>query len=58
MIKTLMGKKSLNEDFCYDVEDDLQLDGSVGTGLSGKPSLPFWATLGFKIVRDFFRSWI
>lgn len=38
--------------FRYDVTTRLQVDGTLGTGLSGKPRLPFWATVGFKYVSN------
>lgn len=38
--------------FRYDIAPNIQFDGTVGTGISGNPSLPFWTTWGIKIVKD------
>lgn len=34
----------------HDLKPNLQIDGTIGRGLSGNPLLPFWITLGFKLV--------
>lgn len=34
----------------HDVNSNLQIDATVGRGLSGNPLLPYWVTLGFKLV--------
>ncbi len=36
----------------HEVKEGFQLDGSVGTGLTGNPRLPFWVTLGCKFVTE------
>lgn len=42
--------------FRYDAKTNLQIDGTIGTGLSGNPRLPFWTTVGLKYVSDFFNQ--
>lgn len=37
----------------YDLTDTFQIDGTVGTGLSGNPKLPYWVTVGIKTLTDF-----
>lgn len=37
----------------YDYTETFQIDGTVGTGLTGEPKLPFWVTVGIKTVTDF-----
>lgn len=34
----------------HDLQSNLQIDGTVGRGLTGDPLLPFWITVGFKLV--------
>ena len=34
--------------FRHDIDAQLQIDGTVGTGLSGNPRLPFWMTVGIR----------
>lgn len=34
----------------YDLKENFQVDGSIGRGVSGSPILPFWATLGIRLV--------
>lgn len=36
----------------YELNPHLQLDGTFGAGLSGRPALPFWATIGFKVITE------
>lgn len=38
--------------FRTDVNDHLQIDATMGTGLTGDPRLPFWTTIGFKYAGD------
>lgn len=39
--------------FRHDLKANFQIDGSLGTGVSGSPRLPFWATVGLRYVSDF-----
>lgn len=34
--------------FRYDVTETLQVDGTIGRGVTGDPLLPFWGTIGIK----------
>lgn len=39
--------------FRHDLTDKFQIDGTIGTGLSGEPKLPYWVTVGIKIHTDY-----
>ncbi len=38
--------------FRHDLTATFQVDGTLGTGLTGDPKLPYWVTFGIKILTD------